>query len=370
MATRLTDKLLKWVYRALNKDPQSYIAFRAQHVDGHFSYEIVGYTITCYVDGAQVFNDDLSNYTLLGICEAIGSLTGVSIVFRLDSASMSISARVLTEGSGDQAQSNGDCFYAYNSLLWMYFDAVGDALVKAGLDIEAMIQQMNMKTAEDVWLDYWGDQFGVARENGELDAAYSTRIVVEVLRPRGNGKAIEAAFFERFGQRAQVVDVSAYRGLFNSYDGTFNHDGSKEYDGVTASIYYGLFTVVIGYDILGADSPNDFATTVRAFVEKFRDAGNQMQSLGLSGSLIIDAYPGSESETVAAAVSLGLADTYSVESESMAPIDCVTMASEVGPGASDDCAVEVESTTTYNGGRKFSGSVRYQSGVSIIEVWS
>lgn len=370
MTIRLTDKLLSFVYSALNKSPDSYIAFRADHVDGYFSYQIVGYTITCSVGGVVVFSDDLSNYTLLTLASAIGTIDGVTIVYRLDDASMGLSARVLTEGSGDQSQSNGDAFHAFNSLLWMLFDSLGKELVAAGVSIDEMLLQMSMKTAGDIWLDYWGEHFGITRLSGELDPAYALRIVVEVLRPRGNNKAIEAAFYAQFGQRAQVVDTLSYHGTFNAYDGFTTHDGSRIYDG-TASLFYGLFTVVIGYDLEGADSPNAFADTVRAFVERFRDAGTQLQSLGLAGSLMTDAYPGRESESLAVALSTSLADTYAVEAEALNTVAAVlSVMVDAAPSGSDSFSVDVTGETTYSGFRSYSGSVRYQSGVAITEGWS
>lgn len=371
MTIRLTDKLLSFVYSALNKSPEPYIAFRVQHADGHFSYQISGYTITCSVNGVEVFSDDLSNYTLLSLAVAIGTLSGVTIVYRLDDESMGLSARVLMEGAGDQALSNGDAFYAFNSLLWVLFDSLGRELVAAGVAIEDMLLQMSMKTAGDIWLDYWGEHFGVPRNAGELDPAYARRVIVEVLRPRGNNKAIEAAFYERFGQRSQVVDTLGYHGAYNSYDGYIEHDGSNLYDG-SANIFYGLFTVVIGYDLEGADSPNDFADTVRVFVEKFRDAGTQMQSLGLASSLLTDAYPRRESDLLMVALENLFSDTYLVESETFNPLAAVlSILVDLASSANDDAlGLSVTSTTAYDGARTYGGLVRHQSGMALDEVWS
>jgi hypothetical protein len=56
-----------------------------------------------------------------------------------------------------------------------------------------------MNTADGEILDVWGTYFGVARRSGEDDEAYYNHIVREVLRPRVNRFAIEAAVFDDTG---------------------------------------------------------------------------------------------------------------------------------------------------------------------------
>jgi hypothetical protein len=56
-----------------------------------------------------------------------------------------------------------------------------------------------MNTADGEILDVWGAYFGVARRGDEDDEAYYNHIVLEVLRPRVNRFAIEAAVFDDTG---------------------------------------------------------------------------------------------------------------------------------------------------------------------------
>lgn len=371
MQTRLTEKLLGFLYSALNKSPERFVAFRAQHTSGTFRYSILNYAFTCYVNDVAVLSGNLKDYTVLSLAEALGRLNGVSIVYRAGQEVMGLSACVLLDGTGNQAESNGDCFYAYDSPLWAYMESVGKELGEAELSIAAMLDQMSLQTADDYWLDYWGEHFGVARSDGERDADYSKRIVIEVLRPRGNNKAIEAAIFERFAQKATVVDVPMYRNQTNTFNGAYFFNGAPHYYNATEDVYYGLFNVVAAYDLLGSESPTAFATEVRRFVEKFRDAGTQMLSLNLSGAVITenDSIPVIDSHALEAVASLS--DSFTAPSENLntMPVGLAQLA-DAASGGSDDSSATLTTSTTYNSQRYFNSLVRYQSGSGLAESWS
>lgn len=371
MATRLTDKLLRFIYSALNKSPEQFVAFRAQHVSGTFSYTIKNYVLTCYVESEVKLVASLGDHTLLSLASAIGSMDGFSIVYQSDSDLMKLSARVLMDGAGSQVESNGDCFYAYSSMIWVYLESVGKELSEAEVGIGAMIDQMNLKTADDYWLDYWGEHYGIARLSGELDPDYSKRIIVEILRPRGNNKAIEAALLERFHQKATVQDAPKYRNQVNTFNGGYSFNGAPHYYNGTADLYYGLFDVVVAYDLLGGGSPNAFASEVRAFVEKFRDAGTQLQSLNLSGAVITDVYPLAETDSHSLAVTASLDDTFTGPSEAV-PVWPVVLArlTETETPATEVPSATLTTSTTYDSQRYFNSLVRFQSGTGLSESWS
>lgn len=371
MQTRLTEKLLGFLYSALNKSPERFVAFRAQHTSGTFRYSILNYAFTCYVNDVAVLSGNLQDYTVLSFAEALGRLNGMSIVYRAGPEVMGLSACVLLDGTGKQAESNGDCFYAYDSPLWAYMESVGKELGEAELSIAAMLDQMSLQTADDYWLDYWGEHFGVARSDGERDADYSKRIVIEVLRPRGNNKAIEAAILERFAQKATVVDVPMYRNQTNTFNGAYFFNGAPHYYNATEDVYYGLFNVVAAYDLLGSESPTAFATEVRKFVEKFRDAGTQMLSLNMSAPVISDQYPWAETDSHALALSAVLADTLTAPSESFpaAALSLAQLSDTDSPG-SEATTATLTTSTTYNSQRYFNSLVRYQSGTGLADTWS
>ena len=372
MQTRLTEKLLGFIYSALNKSPERFVAFRAQHSSGTFRYTILNYEFSFYVNGAVVMSGNLKDYTILSLAEALGRLNGMSIVYRSGQDVMALSACVLLDGTGNQAESNGDCFYAYESLLWVYLETVGTELCTASNSIDAMLDQMSLQTADDYWLDYWGEHFGVARNDGELDAAYNKRIVIEVLRPRGNNKAIEAALFERFGQNATVIDKPMYRSQTNTFNGSYFFSGAPHYYNATEDVYYGLFDVVAAYDLLGSESPNAFAIEVRKFVERFRDAGTQMLSLNLSGTVISEVYDLTATDSHAFIVSPALDDTFSaVPSESVAAFPVVlSQLADTAVAGADSTSVTLTTSTTFNSQRMFNSLVLYQSGTGLPESWS
>lgn len=364
---RLTEKLLRFIYSALNKAPEEFVAFRVRSAVGEFSYSIADYRIVCRVDGVQVFSANLGDHTLLSLAQALGSLTGCSIVYRADPETMSVSARVLLDGARSQSQSNGDCLYAYSSLLWVYLESVSVELSAANDAVSAMIDQLSLKSADGYWLEYWGEHFGVRRKDGEDDAAYSQRIVVEVLRPRGNNKAIEVALFERFGQVATVVDAPRRRSQTNLFNGFNSFNGVKLYD-ATDDVYYGLFDVVVGYNLEGGASPNAFAADVRAFVERFRDAGTHLQSLLLSSSSLEDAYQLSATESLSASLSLPLTDSFAAPADSSYSFSgAFGMFTDSFQGGSDSASASIAYATAYDSLRTFNGVAKFNSGLTLAE---
>src|SRR3546814_4396237 len=86
---------------------------------------------------------------------------------------------------------------------------------------------MSTKTAQGEWLDELGGYYGVPRIQGENDASYGPRIIAEVLRPRGNNVAMEAAIKVYTGQDAKVTDVTLYGDPFPRYDATIRYDGTR-----------------------------------------------------------------------------------------------------------------------------------------------
>jgi hypothetical protein len=367
---RLTEKLLGSMYSAIDQDPEQFSAFRARHSTGIFSYQIVDYAVSCYVDGALVLSVSLKDYTLRALVERIGSISGMSIVYTADPDVLALSACVLMEGAGSQDQSNGDIFYGYASLLWIFLECAGRELTDARDSIDDMIAQLSVRTAGDEWLDYWGSHFGVARTPSEVDPTYSVRMITETLRPRENNKAMEAALFERFGQTAKVVESPRYRSMTNVFSGAFAHNSSHQYNG-TADLYYGLFDVVVNYDLLGATSPNAFATDVRAFLEKFRAAGTNLSSLALAGGVISDAYTATAIDSLVVGLAMSLADSLTAPSESVPvmPVSMAILADQATPGA-DSVSISTTYSTLYNSQRNFDGVAIFSSGSSVLESWS
>ena len=69
------------------------------------------------------------------------------------------------------------------------------------------VQQINVRAAVGMWLDWWGASMGVPRHAGEPDSLYATRIVWTVLEPNVNNVAIEQ-LFAALGYGATITDTS------------------------------------------------------------------------------------------------------------------------------------------------------------------
>lgn len=193
----MLEKLLSSVYSALDKSPEPKIAIRAQHADG-IKWSIAKRNLTLGTEtGANLGSVDLDSLTISGLADWLIQ-KGCSVLYRnTDLAERS--ASVLLSGSGNQSQSNGNAFEAYDSLLWSLLDSYAYELEGASDNIGEALLQLGIKTASGEWLDYWGEYFGFPRES-RSDAVYREYIVEETLRNRDNALAIEKAVKQLSGE--------------------------------------------------------------------------------------------------------------------------------------------------------------------------
>lgn len=285
----LTQKLLRLLNSVFDKDARAFTAFRIRHESGRMRWRVEDHVLTGSVDGEDLFEVDLAGYTIRTLLEHLATLPGITVVSRASSEQLGLSAGALMDQLGDEATSNGDQVYAFTSVLWAYLDAMAVELREARRQIDEALLQMSAKTAEAEWLDEWGGYFGFPRKDGEADAAYSKRIIEEVLRPRGNNKAIEIGLRDVFGQDCKVIDLQRFGGVFPIYDGALVHDGTYLHN-VDAIPYYGLFKIVIGYDLLGGEDISGYINEVRSYVDTLRDAGTHLESVELTGSELDDTF--------------------------------------------------------------------------------
>jgi P2-related tail formation protein len=261
---RLTEKLLRYIYSAMNKAPESLVAFRARSQTGILRFTIKDYVLTCTVDKVKILEQNLFEVTIDQLIEKLKSL-GLTIPYMESWEIRRLSATTLLDAESGQDKSNGDCFYVYTSLLWAYLEAVSVELASAKRAIVEMLEQMSIRGARDFWLDYWGkDHFGVPREDEETDEDYAVRIIVEILRPRGNNKAIDLILVETFGLDFDTVD----------YPDQHPTKGTR----------YGLFDININYDLEKTQSvaelgDREFEEKLLRLIESFRDAGTHLRAL-------------------------------------------------------------------------------------------
>jgi len=364
---RLTQKLLGYLPRFFDKSPGRVLALRLSY-DGDMSWVVDNGVLTTTVSGGPGvgLTVDLKAYTFSSLVDFLASRMGYSIPYAAIDDVASISARALIDGSGSLSQSNGDHLYAYTSPLWAYVEAVGPELDAAGVQVGEMLRQMNTRTGEGIWLDEIGGYYGVLRKPFEVDGAYGSRIILEVLRPRGNNVAIEAAIREFTGQTTKVTDAVIFDGVTPAHNALVTHNGAALHNSESRPVY-GLFDVNVGFDLLSGESPLEFALSVRALLENLRDAGTHLRALSLSGSDISDSFLFAPTEPGGDALSADPVLTDSVtgptEDNAVIPLSIAGMTDAVSAGA-DDADIDISYLYQHNSTRSYNGVVLHNAGTS------
>lgn len=366
---KLTKKLLSFLHRVFDKDPAPFLALRLRYVGAGMTWRVSGARLTTVPVGGNgaPLSVDLTKYTLGQLINHLASQTGYTVEYADRSELSLLGAAVLLDGAGDQDKSNGDHLYGYTNVLWSYMEANAVELEEAGDQIQQMLLQMSTTTASEAWLDELGWYYGVPRLQGEDDRSYGRRIIAEVLRPRGNNVAIEAAIQAYTGQATKVTDVtlnSPMDPLFNAAD-TFN--GVKFYNS-TSSPVYGLFDVEYGYDLLSGGNISSFAQIIRDLIGRLRDAGTHLRALSLRGGVLNDtAAAPSDSSALPLGMVQSLSDTLAAPGESVDAFPAsIAVFTETASGASDSMDLTVNTAYRYNAIRRFNGIITY-AGVSSTE---
>jgi len=266
---KLTAKLISHLNRVFDKASRPVLALRVNADSGVLNWSVADGVLQIQY-GAIVTADltvNLADYTVASLATYLAGVAGLTVPFVDDTGTVAgLSARVLVDGSGEQAESNGDHLYAYTSVLWAWMEPIAAELRDASAAIDEMVKQMVPQTAAGEWLDQLGAYYSVDRNTGELDVDYALRIVASVGKPTGNNVAIEQAINTVVGGlQARVVDAAA-----------------MAYTGGTS---YGLFDVTYDIDLEGTDDLNAYTSRVVAIVEALRHAGTHMKSIAIVGTL-------------------------------------------------------------------------------------
>lgn len=364
---RLTQKLLAYLNRVFDKSPAQFLALRLQYAGGMTWQVADGMLTTTIVGGpGQPLAVDLTQYTLGQLYAFLAAQPGYSVAYGDQSALSPLSSRVLLDGTGDISLSNGDHLYGYTSLLWSYLEAQAVELQAAENQIAEALEQMSTKTASNEWLDEIGGYYAVPRMQGELDASYGPRIIAEVLRPRGNNVAIEAAIKVFTGQAAKVTDVTLYGSVFPLYNGAIKRNSAYHYNATRAPLY-GLFDVEYGYNFETGSDITQFAQTVSGLIGRLRDAGTHLRSLLLRGSNMADTLAApDDTAAVPWRASAALSDALIPPDDSRLAVATVLAGlSEAFAGASDTTTLSIAYSYRYNSVRHYNSAI-YRMGVSTL----
>lgn len=358
----LTQKLLGFLNRVFDKDPKAFTALRFQY-DGAMTWRVQDKVLTTEVVGGagDDLEVDLSAHTIQSLVGYIAGQTGYTVTY-VDASRAALSATVLLDSSGDQAESNGDRLTGYTSLLWVWMEAAADQLVQLRAQVDNMLLQLNVNTGEGMWLDEIGGYYNVPREEGEADQFYGPRIIAETLRPRGNNVAIENAIETYTGQQSEVVDVTIYGGDFPLYDNVIDYDGAQNHS-AGANPLYGLFDVAYSYDLVGGAPIESFQETVEGIINRMRDAGTHMRALALSDSLIQDTLT-PPTEVLLMDVALPLTDALTAPTETFSTVSTHTDLDDDLPDPDDDeDGLLVYGRHRYDGFRLHNGLILYRGGL-------
>lgn len=363
---KLTKKLLGFINKVFDKDPAPFLALRLRYVGDGMSWTVQDAVLRTTPAGGlgAPLVVDLRAYRIGELVNYLAAQTGYTVEY-VDLSELSLlSAACLLDGSGDIAASNGDHLYAYTSFLWAYYEAHAVELKSASEEIEQMLAQMSTKTAAGEWLDELGSYYNVPRLTDEPDRTYALRIIAEVLRPRGNNVALEAAIQTFTGQPVSVLDVVIYGGLAPLHDGTFDYDGSQLHNS-TGGARYGLFDVAVGYDLIGGGDLTVFQQTVREVVGRLRDAGTHMRSLLLRGSEIADNFtPPTDGSGLVDIVAAGvMVDGFNAPTDMYSLAANMPAISDTLSAPTDGLAAVVTSQFKYNAIRTHNGAITHR-GVS------
>lgn len=161
----LARKLIGYLYSAFNRDPKPFLALRFRYAGTGMKWRVQDGILAAFVtDGpGDSFQVALDGMTLGGLAAFIAGHTGYSVVYSDASGTESLSAMVLLDDDGDQNVSNGDHLYAYTSFTRAYMEANAIELQEARGQIKSLPDQMNVLSADTIWLDELGDYYKVPR---------------------------------------------------------------------------------------------------------------------------------------------------------------------------------------------------------------
>lgn len=361
---KITKKLLGYLNKIFDKDPERFLALRVGYAGTGLTWTVAdGVLALSPVGGVGgPLTVALAGYRLGELVNFISAQPGYRVEYANLTDLSLLSAAVLMDGQGDVSKSNGDHLYGYTSFLWAYMEAHATELNAAKLEIDEMKRQMATTTASGEWLDELGGYYGVPRLASEVDESYSARIIAEVLRPRGNNVAIEAAIKTFTGQDVKVTDVVTYGSALPSYNDVWKYDGVQLHNSA-AGVRYGLFDVGLDYDIINGGEVGTFLVTIRGIIDRLRDAGTHLRDLALQGSAISDTAeaPTDDGSGIAINVLVSNADAATAPTDdSISTVIVAPTLTDTDNSRVDGLAMIVTTQFTYSGVRKHDGDITYR----------
>lgn len=275
--------LFRRCYRAISPDPRAEVAMTIRHAAGG-TWSVAAGVLTIQATGFAATALPLEGHTITSLAAAVTAAGWTTP--QISATWQARNALALIEASGTAPAGSAVPLEATNSIAHALFGAYAAALRDAQTVAQDAPRQIDLATAEGIWLDQLGTLYGVPRKPAELDAAYATRVVAEVLRPRANNLAMAAIITEATGRPCRIVDVTLYDNPVPIYDGAALHNGAFLHN-ASAKRIYGAFDCNLDYDPGTDGTPAEVEARVRAIVAPLKAGGTVLRRVNLRSDTLI-----------------------------------------------------------------------------------
>lgn len=174
-------------------------------VDGVF---VLSSTVS-YIDQEVI---DLSLYTMSEFVAYFkGKYGNSTFQVSLAASSSSTSGDYLSTALIEGAASFGSEAFTWSKFTnpnYSFFMSIALALNFGNQDIKSSLRQMDIRLADDKWIDYWGHVLGQDRLASEVgdDTTYRNRVQREVSSEKSNNYAIANLVSDSIGKSVRVID--------------------------------------------------------------------------------------------------------------------------------------------------------------------
>src|SRR5262249_1913699 len=209
MMSALFDRLLKSLPTYLDKEPGAEPGITLNYDGDAAEVTIERHLFTVKVSGGSgtSLSRQLQGLTLAQLAASLNLQPGHTAAVVAPDSSLPAISLIEVQAQDIMLAPRLDRF---TSLLWALFLPVCWGFLDTVDNLNNGLLQMSVKTAEQKWVDYWGEEFygGIRRLFHEADRAYADRIIKEVLRWRLNNLAIAQILEEEIpGITVEVINL-------------------------------------------------------------------------------------------------------------------------------------------------------------------
>lgn len=190
----------------LDKDPHGDTAFSVAYAGAGATASVAQQQLAFTVSGGsgESFVVDLQGKTLSAVVTEINGHVGFT-------ATLIASGTAPAVGLVPVQQQNlfsNSILTRFTSTLWTIIVPMVWALERSLTSITNGLQQMNLQTADGLWIDAWGELYGsILRLFNEADRAYAARILREVARWRLNEFSLQDTFKREYGVTVNISNL-------------------------------------------------------------------------------------------------------------------------------------------------------------------